>query len=270
MTDGVIEPSTKRRKADYVSRKEYERLKQRSHGGASVAKDVIDTDDVPSHDPWSENIIKTHDPKFTYLEAPKPIRAPSTLKEAPISQLATTKIVPAVIKPKAAISYNPSIDDWEQLLVSEGQKEVEAEKRKLADAARERELQERIEKAQTEKEEYITEDESAWEGFESEYETSEWLTKRRPERKTPAERNKAKKRKEAERQAKWDAQMKQRAKQANQIQAIAKEIVVAEKQRALVRNEKDQASSEEEVDDRLLRRRGLGKSKYVLFPSIEI
>ena len=265
MTDGVIEPSTKRRKSNGVSPKEYERLRQRAFGGASVTKDIIYTEDAPDYDPWAESFTKKHDPKFTYLEVPKPIRAPSTLKEAPISQIATAKSIPAVLKPKAAFSYNPAVDDWEQLLALEGQKEVQAEKERLKNVANEEELQRRIDKVQTEREVDLTEDESAWEGFESEYEDPEWLTKRRPERKTPAERNKAKRRKEAERQAKWDVQTKKRAKQATQIQAIAKEVAALEKKRALIRNEKHEALSDDDIDDRILCRRGLGKSRYIGF-----
>ena len=262
MTDGVLEPSNKRRKTNGVSPKEYARLKQRAFGGESVTKEVISTDDVPNHDPWAEAVTENRDPRFTYLEAPKPIRAPSTLKEVPISLSATTKIIPAVLKPKAGISYNPAVDDWEDLLALEGQKEVKAEKERRIEAAKEAETQRRIESAQIEGETYVTEDESAWEGFESEYENPEWLTKRRPERKTPTERNKAKKRKEAERQAKWDAQTKKRDQQAKQIQGIAKEIAISEKKRALARKRVD-TFSDEEVDDRALRRRSLGKSKYV-------
>ena len=262
MTDGVIEPSNKRRKTNGVSPKEYARLKQRAFGGESVTKEIVSTDDVPSHDPWAEVVAGNHDPRFSYLEAPKPFRAPSTLKEVPISLLASTKIIPAVLKPKAGTSYNPAVDDWEELLALEGQKEVEAEKERRIEAAKEAETQRRIEIAQIEAENYVTEDESAWEGFESEYENSEWLTKRRPERKTPTERNKAKRRKEAERQAKWDAQTKKRDQQAKQIQGIAKGIAISEKKRALARK-KAEIYSDEEVDDRALRRRSLGKSKYV-------
>ena len=172
--------------------------------------------------------------------------------------------MPAVKKPKAGISYNPVFQEWDQLLTEEGEKEVEAERKRRREAEEERQRQEKIAAAQKEDDTYAqTEDESAWEGFESEYEAEEWLTKRRPERKTPAQRNKATRRKEAERQARWEAQMKKRARQAEQIKAIAKAVEARDKARsqssAQVENESDS-----DVDDRKLRRRKFGKNPYVV------
>ena len=259
MTDGVIEPSSKRRKSNGVSHKEYERLKNRAYGGEAVAKDIIKNDEVSAYDPWEEAVEK-EDTRFSYLEKPKPFRAPKTLKEAPISLVAGAKAIPAVLKPKAGTSYNPDFQEWSQLLTEEGKKEVEAEKKRRADAAVEDDMQRRIAAAQSEKDDYQTEDESAWEGFESEYEGAEWLTKRRPERKTPAERNKVKKRKVLLREAKAEAKMKQRAEQAKHIQAIAKEVVKKEQTRAVARIPGDE--SPDEFDDRI-RRRKLGKATYV-------
>lgn len=258
VTDGVVEPSSKRRKGNGLSHKEYERLKNIAYGGETVHKDVIKADGTPVHDPW-EDVVGQQDPRFSYLEKAKKVRAPRTLKEAPISLVAGAKRIPAVKKPKAGMSYNPAFQDWDQLLTEEGAKEVEAEKKRIKEAEEERVRLEKVAAAQDERDDIQTEDESAWEGFESEYEGEEWLTKRRPERKTPAERNKVKRRKEAERQAKWDAQMKKRAQQSLQIKSIAQQVEVRERAKAEAKVAAG-GSSSDEIDDRVLRRRKLGKA----------
>lgn len=266
-TDGVIEPSSKRRRSG-VSHKELQRLKSIAYGGEGIPKDIIRTDAAPEHDPWSDTLEvgENHDPSFSFLEPPKAIKAPKTLKEPPISLLVTGKDVPAVKKPNAGTSYNPVFQDWDKLLTEEGQKEVAAERKRLQDAHDEEERLAKIATAQGEEGiDYAqTEDESAWEGFESEYEGEEWLAKRRPERKTPAQRNKVLRRKQAERQAQWNAQMKKRAQQAEQIKNIAKIVDARAKARAeaLIR---EQSTSDSEVDDRKLRRRRLGKNPYAPF-----
>jgi len=260
VTDGVKEPSSKRRKANGVSHKEFQRLKAIAYGGESVPKDIVMVDDAPSHDPWAVcNIDTVQDPRFDYLEKPQPVKAPKTLKEAPISLIEGVASFPAVPRPKAGKSYNPRFEDWNRLLVDEGAKEVQAEQKRLQEAEEEQKRLERIAAAQDEKEDIQTEDESAWEGFESEYEGSEWLKKRRPERKTPAERNKAKRRKEAERQAKWDAEMKKRDKQAHRIKEIAREVIAKGGPGAKDMEEVDDLIDEAD-DDAALRRKRLGKT----------
>ena len=263
VTDGVIEPSSKRKKGG-VSNKEYTRLQNIAFGGNNFPKDVVKTDGAPEHDPWSEQESEKQDPKFSYLDKPKPVKAPKTLKQAPVSLLESTKTVPAVIKPKASISYNPAYQDWDQLLKAEGEKEVAAERQRIEEAEAEQRRQDRIAIAQAEKDDVQTEDESAWEGFESEYDGDDWLGRKRAERKTPAERNKVKRRKEAERQVKHEAQMKKRDQQTLQIKAIAQQVEAKERAKATSLLKED-VSSEEEIDDRTLRRRKLGKITYVLY-----
>lgn len=272
-TDGVIEPSSKRRKGNGVKPQEYERLRRIAYGGETSIKDVVKTDDTVIHDPWAPTIAaEDRETQLSYLEKPKPIRPPATLKKQPISLLANGATIPAISKPKPATSYNPEFQDWHALLTSTGAKEVSAERARLAEAAADQENEARIAAAQAERDDdYKTEEESAWEGFESEYETGEWLKKKRPERKTPTERNKVKRRKEAERQAKWEAQMKKKEKQQKQIEAIAKQVdrdaqtrnvsmaVVAVKDRG-----EDEDANESDTQDPILRRRKLGKTKYVL------
>ncbi|KAL8931166.1 MAG: hypothetical protein Q9211_007179, partial [Gyalolechia sp. 1 TL-2023] len=106
--------------------------------------------------------------------------------------------------------------------------------------------------------------ESAWEGFESEAEVAEWLKKKRPERKTPAEKNKGKRRKEAARQLKWAAQMKKKDKQARQVETIAKQVEREAKARARAANtapagQNAEDSEEGDINYQLLRRRKFGK-----------
>lgn len=252
----MIEPSSKRQKKNGVSPGELERLKSVAYEGAAVLKDIIKVDGA-DYDPWALK-VEEQDPRFSYLEKPKPIKAPETIKEPPISLVLGNDALPAVMTPKGGLSYNPEFQEWDQVLTEEGAKEVEAEKKRLKETALERERLEKIAAAQDERDDYQTEDESAWEGFESEYEGGEWLKKRRPERKTPAERNKIKRQKEAERQSKRDAQTKARVQQAQKIKDIAEKVEAESKARTVadIEGEKSQAHA---ADDRILRRRKLGK-----------
>ncbi|KAI4146981.1 MAG: hypothetical protein LQ341_001924 [Variospora aurantia] len=286
VTDSLIEPSSKRRRSNGVSFREHERLKKLAYGGESVRKDVVESNEVPSHDPWAppHSDSSKRDPQYSYLDPPKSIKPPSTLQKAPISLLASTASLPAVPKPKAGISYNPVYQDWDALLTSAGTAEVAAERKRLADAAAEQEKQAFIAAAQNEREDndYKTEDESAWEGFETENEVAEWLKKKRPERKTPTERNKVKRRKEAERQAKWEAQMKKREKQARQIGNIAKDVEKEAKAKAsstavIVAKSGDDDDDDsgddvdrEGIDDSILRRRKLGSKHKLPDPPLEL
>ncbi|KAL8803623.1 MAG: hypothetical protein Q9223_000493 [Gallowayella weberi] len=268
VTDGFVEPNSKRRRGNGVKPQEYERLRRIAYGGESSIQDVVETNDVPSHDPWAPvTSINDEDSRLSYLERPKPLKAPPTLRKPPISLLAGNSIMPAVPKPKAGTSYNPAFQDWDALLTSAGAREVSAERARLAEAAAEEVNQARIAAAIAERDDdYKTEEESAWEGFESEFEKPEWLKKKRPERKTPAERNKVNRRKEAERHAKWEAQMKKREKQQKQILAIAKQMEKDAKARgsstALVAGKDSSEDSDEEANnDQVLRRRKFGKTK---------
>ena len=266
ITDGVIEPRSKKRKINGVNPREYERLREVAYGSQTV-KDVIKTDDAPDYDPWAAKPDDEEwDPKFSYLEKAKPIRAPPTIKEAPISLAAGKGEVPAVSAPKPGTSYNPVFEDWDALLISEGQKEVEAEKKRIREAALEQERLARIAAAQNEQDYdngVLTEEESAWEGFESDYEGAEWLKKKRSERKTPAERNKINRRKEAERREKWERKEREKEKQERRLPEIVRVAKEEAKRRELMRLDGETGDDQEEVDDRVLRRRKLGKDAYV-------
>lgn len=258
VTDGVIEPKTKKHKGDWVSRKDYLRLKQ-------VAKDanpINKKGDNELYDPWADDVDNSapvEDPQFDFLEKPKPKVAPETLKCAPVSLAANGKPVPSVKTPNGGISYNPQFEDWDRLLEEHGQQAVEAEKKRLEEEKREQEKQRLRAEAKGDDGEVKSDDESAWEGFESEYEKPEWLNEKRPERKTKAQRNKIKRRKEAERQAKWEAQMAKKDAQVEQAREIAERNQQGELE---LQNDSD-ADDDEEGDDTKLRRKPLGKNAYV-------
>ncbi|KAA8649949.1 hypothetical protein EYZ11_001009 [Aspergillus tanneri] len=255
VTDGVIEPKSKKQKSDWVSRKDWLRLKQVAKEGNPANK----VEQIDLYDPWADNEDSTplDDPKFDFLEKPKQKVAPSTITHAPISLAANGKPIPAVRAPKAGTSYNPSFEEWDQLLQEQGEKQVEIEKKRLEEEHKEQERQRLIAEAKDDDGEVKSDDESAWEGFESEYEKPDWLKKKRPERKTKAERNRIKRRKEAERKAKWEEKMKQKEEQVAQAKSIAQKL----QNRPLQLKKDSDADSSSEGDDTALRRRPLGKTR---------
>jgi nucleolar protein 53 len=103
------------------------------------------------------------------------------------------------------------------------------------------------------------EEDSAWEGFESGTEDVR-LTAKRPERKTQVQRNKIKRRKEAERQAKMAADIKRKNDQVAEHKKIA--LALSQKDAssssalALIPSDGDDSSSDDGLE---LRRRKLGK-----------
>ncbi|KAJ4294737.1 hypothetical protein N0V88_004971 [Collariella sp. IMI 366227] len=104
------------------------------------------------------------------------------------------------------------------------------------------------------------EDDSAWEGFESAGEELSVKAKR-PRRKTQAERNRIKRRKEAEADAKHNAAMKKKVSQAERIKQIALEVAEKERQMELEKVEMSDASEEDSL--RLLKPEGnLLKDRY--------
>ena len=256
VADGILDRSSKRRK-NGVSPREYERLREVAYGSQTV-KDIINNDSAPDHDPWDAKQADQdeREPRFSYLEKKKPIRAPATLKEAPVSLLAGSRDVPAVAAPKPGTSYNPVFQEWDALLVAEGQKELEAEKKRRREADRDQERLNRIAAAEAERDTDLqTEDESAWEGFESDFEGADWLKKRRPERKTPTERNRVKRRKETERRDKWEKKLKESEKQQRQIGEIVRQMRTEAKARSLTKAKLEKP----EKSDQVLRRRRFGR-----------
>lgn len=255
-TNGIVPVSSKKLKRDYVSHKELQRLKSRAYGGEGQEKDIIETGQEVTDDPWAEKVV-VEDRRFTFLPKKQQPVAPKTLKDGPISLLENGKALPAIVKPKPGTSYNPDFDDYSNLLNEEGDKELAAERKRLQDLKDEEIKQAKIEAAQLEAErsEYYTEDESVWEGIESGIEGAE-LKKKRPQRKTPAERNKIKRRKAAEREARHQARMLERLNRGLPSQQAS--AGKGETESADVVPVEAEDSSDEDIDDRKLRRRKLG------------
>ncbi|CAI6276117.1 unnamed protein product [Periconia digitata] len=257
----------KKRKKTRVTNKDYDRLRAIAYGGDQVQKDVVETGVTADYDPWAVQETKK-DPKFSFLEDKKPTREPSTLKQEPISLIKSGKAIPAVRKPEAGKSYNPNFNDWQAIIARESDKAVEAEKKRLQEAQEEAE---RMERALVESDSDSDANESAWEseweGFsDGEDAESKKLKTKRPERKTPAQRNKIKRRKEAEGLAKHNAQMKAKEQQLQRIKELAKSVEEKEEARAdikrqlaLLPNDPTTADDDDDAGDEELRKRRLGK-----------
>ena len=225
-----------------------------------MSTDRLAGDESSTFDLWAGPTTPAHEahPTSNFLERRKTKVAPSTLQEAPISMTASGKAVRAVQQPNGGTSYNPSFNDWDDLLTQEGQKEVEAEKKRRALAEAEAEKAAKIAATAAAIDEAAgrTDEESAWEGFESGNEALESLKRKRPDRKTQSQRNRTKRRKEAERQTRHENKMVNRLKLAAGLKAVTKVDSTNESGEALV--EKDKDVLPDSGDDTKLRRRRLG------------
>ena len=262
VNDGLIRPTAKKIHRDGVSRKDYERLKQVAYTAQGL-DDILEKTEAPRHDLWHFQESEFYeDARLSYLQKPRPIQAPRTLKEAPISLVEGGEQVHSVPHPRPGTSYNPTFQDWDALLTVEGSKELDAEHSRLRQAQADEEQQARIAAVRQEigREEGLqTEDESAWEGLESDVGKSEFLQKKRPERKTPQERRRAEKRKEKEREEKANKKARDRDKEEKRIVEIKKQLDRDMKKEGASDLSTNGGNDSAEVDDRILRRRRLGK-----------
>lgn len=266
ITDGIVRDA-KRQKRDYVGYKEYERLRKIAYGGDTQHRDIVKGhEEGASYDPWDTLVPNSNNKAANgWIKEKRPVREPVTLKRKPVSLAKNGRDLPAVIKPDAGKSYNPTFADWDNLIQRMGAKEVEAEKVRQEEARKEREIQELREKAKREEEmeqagygsNWESEWESEWEGIMSENEEKEWLSRKRPERKTKAERNKIARRKEDERKKLHDESRKKHEQQVAQITQIAQEQMLAEmeRQKKLQLQRTKVESSEDEAELELRRRR---------------
>lgn len=260
-TDGIL--PVKRQRTEYVTHKELARLKKVADGQHESTVAVVDAE----YDVWAE---PKKDPEvaeqYSFLPPvveKKTVKKPKTMEQQPISLAASGKPIPAIPKPKGGHSYNPAFSDYQDRLIEESEKAVEAERKRLEALEAERLKLEAAARSAAEAEAAEAradlsewEDDSAWEGFESAGEELSVKAKR-PRRKTQAERNRIKRRKEEERKAKHEAAMKQKHAQAERIKQIALEV--AEKERALALEKVEMSDASEEGDDVELRRKQLGK-----------
>jgi nucleolar protein 53 len=248
ITDGILEPSQKRQRKGWISKKEVQRIKESVQGGAQLSTERLADDASFAFDLWEAETtpaVQESQPALDYLEKRKPKVAPATLQKAPIAMTANGKPVRAVEEPNGGSSYNPSFKDWDELLTKEGQKEIEAEQKRQQEAEAQAEKAARIAATAAAIEEAAarTDDESAWEGFESGYESSGTLKK-------------IKRRREAEQQAKHAKMMGDHRKQVLQIET-AKKALFAQSSNKAVALPEDEGQSEN-GDDAVLRRRRLG------------
>ncbi|KAK4189267.1 ribosome biogenesis protein Nop53/GLTSCR2 [Podospora australis] len=258
-TDGVL--PAKRQRKDYVSGKELSRLKRVADGQHDSTVAVVDA----TYDVWGETPVPEIEKSEFLPIRREPIKKPVTLGEQPISLSANGKPIPAIYKPKGADSYNPNVEEYLEKLEAEKEKARQAELKRIAELEAERAKLEAAAKSAAEAEAAEAradlsewEEDSAWEGFESGGEELSVKVKR-PRRKTQAERNKIKRRKEEERRLKHEAAMKKKNAQAERIKQIALEVAEAESRMELEKTELSDAS--EEGDDEKLRRRQLGRYK---------
>lgn len=242
-----------------------QRLRDIALGGRLSVKTLVEESGPPDHDPWEENELVANayqDPQFSFLEPPKPIREPTTLKRSPISLAVNGKPIPAVEKPVRGASYNPDYIDYVTLLEEEGEKAVEAEKKRIAQLEAEKALIARQEAAAEEMEKDALvegeDEESAWEGLSEPESQGEWLNRKRSERKSQTQRNKIKRRKVAERKAIEEMNNKARKAELTRIKEYA--AAAREKEMAQLALASEKSSDEEEGDAKLLRRRKFGKA----------
>ncbi|KAI9745598.1 MAG: hypothetical protein M1818_001132 [Claussenomyces sp. TS43310] len=259
-TDGITDP--KRRRTNNISHGELTRLRQMADG--RWTQGTIRTTE-PTFDPWDEQKNaqgSVEDPRLSFLsKTPKP-KAPRTLQRKPISLAASGKAVPAVQTPEGGYSYNPVYTDYEERLVMEGERELAAEQKRLAAAEAQQIRMEAsalsgAEAAAAETRTDLSEwdEDSAWEGFQSEAEHVNPKVKR-PERKTQAQRNKIKRRREEERKAKMAADVRKQEEQATQVREISDAITARDKGKASVLLQRVDGNSEGDVLE--MRRRKLG------------
>ncbi|OAA57809.1 p60 domain protein [Cordyceps fumosorosea ARSEF 2679] len=260
-TNGLL--PVKRLRSDWVSHKDLARLKRVADGQHETAIQINDA----TFDLWD---APKEEPEANLDHTKLNVKVPKTMKQAPISLVASGKAVPAVQRPTGGYSYNPVFTDYEERLAGEGEKAVEAEKKRLAAEEADRMKQEAAAKSAAEAEAAEEranmsewEEDSEWEGFQSGVEDTAPAAKR-PKRKTHAQRNRIRRRREEEQLAKHKAAMKARRTQEARIGEIAEELDETAQARALALLAGEDSGSEGELrgtGGQKLRRRQLGKYK---------
>ncbi|CAK7218332.1 hypothetical protein SCUCBS95973_003448 [Sporothrix curviconia] len=272
-TDGVL--VTKRVRKDYVPQKELARLKKVADGHHAETVTIKDA----TYDLWGAAppttatkavALPADNGEFSFLPKAETVKAPVTMRHAPISLAANGKPIPAVAKPQGDLSYNPSFDAYDARLTLEGSKAVEAEQKRLAEEEAERIRMEGVARSAAEADaaearEALSQwdEDSAWEGFQSGVDTDNEgaASAKRPKRKTPAQRNRVNRRKEAEAKQRHEAMSVRKQEQAKNIEKLlAEDKFKHEQALALAAAEgSSDGSDDEDGDDNVLRRRQLGK-----------
>ncbi|OTB14108.1 hypothetical protein K445DRAFT_319300 [Daldinia sp. EC12] len=261
-TDGII--PAKRPRREYVTQKELSRLRKVADG---VHESTIEVADA-TFDPWAVE-AKPETPAVIEDKRIEKKKAPKSLAQKPISLLASGKMPKAVPKPTGGYSYNPDFTDYEARYTEESNKAVEAERKRLeaeeaarlkAEAAARSAAEAEAAEARAELSEW--DEDSEWEGFQSDGEELK-VNAKRPKRKTQAQRNRIQRRKEEERRLKHEAKTKVRKAQLEEIKRIAQEVAEREREQNLALANLEQSDSDSSVDDNgeELRRRQLGRMK---------
>ncbi|EGY20526.1 p60 domain-containing protein [Verticillium dahliae VdLs.17] len=251
-SDGLL--PTKRARKDWVSAAELARLRRVADGQAPSTIDV----QPATYDVWA---------------APPPV-------EKPVVERAEDNFIPAkeMPKPPRTLRHKPVslAGDYAARLEVESAKAVEAEKKRLAKEEETRLREEAIARSAAEADAAEAranlsewDEDSAWEGFETDAEGSDAEGVSAPskprKRKTTVQRNRIKRRRAEEGLKKHESKIKARDEQTKRIREIASEI--AERDafvQALVAQQAEVDSSDEEDDgagEVVLRRKKLGKSK---------
>ena len=226
--DGVT--ASKRQKMDWVSKKEVARLRNNLDKQSRLGVENID-DDTQAIDLWdttdsNKAVQSTEDQqqRDEYIPRPAAKVAPSTLRRPPISLTKSGLPTSAIPTPSGGHSYNPTFEDWDTQLTTQGEAELLAETIRLSQEKTAAEKQARVDAlaAIPDRQPGDEDPESEWEGFETEADDtelsiSEMKRRKRPERKTPAQRNKLNRRKEAERQAKHETRMSDRQVRSEEL-----------------------------------------------------
>ncbi|KAI9660234.1 MAG: hypothetical protein M1831_003541 [Alyxoria varia] len=263
-----------KRRRNWVSREEVEKLKKFAYSKGAGAREAMQTveDENVTEDPWDSKTVQAQPGTLAVASSnpsartkpdlstdpwvsptiQKPIREPHTLRHAPIALTTTGKPLANIANPAAGHSYNPAFPDWQDLVSRAGAKEVDAEaKRRVAEEA-EREREARVAAAAEEAERHEldapSEYESEWEGVESEWEEGR-LSAKRPGRKTPAERNKAKRRKEGEARERHEVRMRERDRQEKRLDEIRRQVLAERDTGALTRQEWSGFDSDGALDE---------------------
>ncbi|GFP58235.1 hypothetical protein ACSS6W_005429 [Trichoderma asperelloides] len=261
-TDGVI--AAKRQRTDWVSHKELARLRKVADGHHESTVAVKDA----TFDLWDAPAEPVAQDPTDFLPEKVEAKVPKSMKQQPLSLLSNGKQLPAVLKPTGGYSYNPSFPEYEKRLAEESTKAIEAEQKRLeAEAAEAAKLEAAARSAAeadaAEERANMSEweEDSEWEGFQSG--VDERPSAKQPKRKTQAQRNRIKRRKEEEQLAKHKAEMKTRRAQEQRIKEIAAEVEDKEKQKALVLAQAaaDESDADSEIGEEKLRRKQLGKYK---------
>jgi nucleolar protein 53 len=254
--DGIIDPVSKRQRKEWVSKKEVQRLKHSISKQSHLDTEGNEGGVTAEFDLWSqapeENTTVTSQDE--YVPKPTPKVAPPTIKQAPLAMTATGEAIKAIQDPDAGTSYNPSFEAWDDLLNREGAKEVEAEEVRQQRSLEAAEKEARIAAiAAADDREAHSDYESAWEGFETDND-EQTLKRKRPERKTPAQRNKIKRRQREEQTRRHEVAMGKKQKQSEQV-AIA--LIKASESQDVAPTVTEADGKEASAETRL-RRRKLG------------